>query len=227
MEHIRDSDARQIRERLDTLARLVAEAPLNLVSRRDRPVIREIHVAEAEAVTAALALAPGATLLDLGTGGGLPGLVIAILRPDVVVTCLDARAKKVRHVELMSNELRLTNVAVVARRAEEGAREARLRAAFDCVVSRALGAANVVAELGRGFVAPSGRLAVIKGPHHGEELARARAAAAGLRFHEPTVARVDAAPRPTWLLEMVAIGQPPPWVPRSNGVPQHDPLGSS
>lgn len=182
-------------------------------------------MAEAEAVTAALALPPAARVLDLGSGGGLPGLVVAILRPDVAVTCLDARAKKMRYVEYIRSELRLTNVAVVARRAEEGAREKPLRAAFDCVVSRALGATNVVAELGRGFVAPAGRLAVVKGPQHREELAGARAAVGRLRFKEPTVLHVDAAPRATWLIEMVAIGEPPPWVPRPNGIPQHDPLG--
>lgn len=216
--------AAEQRRQLATLAELIASAPLNLVSREDRSRVLELHVAEAVAVTTALAPAEGSRCLDLGSGGGLPGLVMAVLRPDAHIACLDARAKKMRFVEGAAAALGLSNVAVLSGRAEALARRDDLRCSYDTVVSRAVARASVVAELARGFLRPGGMLSVVKGPRYGEELDGFRRVATPLRYGAVSVRSIPAAPRPTWVIESRASGRCPEWIPRTNGVPQRQPL---
>ena len=209
---------------LDRLADLIREAPLNVVSRRDRDGVRRLHIAESEAVAQALSLPSGARCLDLGSGGGLPGLVVAIVRPDIAVTCLDARAKKVRFIEEAAKALNLRNVEAVSGRAEIIGRDGSLRSSFSCVTCRAVARTSIVAELARAFLAPGGQLAVIKGPAHTDELDGAHRVADPLRYTMPVVAPLPGAPRPTWIVRMTAVGSVPDWVPRMDGVPQNEPL---
>jgi 16S rRNA (guanine527-N7)-methyltransferase len=209
---------------LERLGDLIADAPMNLVSQGDRDHVRRVHIAESRLVTAALALRANTHCLDLGSGGGLPGLVIAVLRPDVSVLCLDARAKKVRFVQSAVEALSLANVSTRAGRAEMLAREPRLRAAVDVVVCRAVGQTHVVAELARGFLRDGGSLSVIKGPRHSAEVVAANAVAHRLHYGQVAVEPVQGCPRPTFLLHMVARGRAPAWVPRGNGIPQSQPL---
>lgn len=197
---------------------------MNLVSRRDRGNVLEVHITESRLVTRAMRLNANARCLDLGSGGGLPGLVIAVLRPDVAVTCLDARSKKMGFVQAAAKQLDLRNVSVYAGRAELLARHDGLRGAFDVVVSRALARMNVVAELARGFLAPSGMLSAVKGSRYPTELAAADEVASRLRYERVRIQEVRGCVRPTWLLNMRAIGLAPEWVPRQNGVPQAQPL---
>ena len=212
------------RRRLEAFADAVATAPLNLVSRADRPRVFELHVVEAVALTSALQPKPGTRLLDLGSGGGFPGVVIAIMCPEVQVTCLDARAKKAAFVAQTARRLELSNVDAVAGRAETLAREAKHRGAFGAVVARAVARAGVVAELARGFLQPQGLLTVVKGPRYRDELEEFHAVLPRLRYRDPVVRAVATAPRESWLLEATAVGAAPDWVPRRDGAPQREPL---
>lgn len=212
---------------LDRLAELIATAPLNLVSKRDRARVATVHVPESAAVVDALSLPPRRRVLDLGSGGGLPGLVLAILRPDVEVVCLDARAKKMDYVAGMIRELDLENATVVPARAEVAARRDELREAFDVVVSRALATAAVVAELARGFLRAGGWLYVVKSERYEEELPAVRRVRGRLSYGPPHIVDVGGAPRPTWLLQLRAVGACPRWVPRKDGMPQNEPLGGA
>lgn len=211
-------------EQLVRYARLVAESPVNLVSRAARGEVESRHVPEARAVVAALGVADGERWLDLGTGGGLPGMVLAILRPDVDVVLVDATSRKTREVERFRDELGLANVAVRWGRAEALAREEGLRGAFDGVVARALAPLTPLAELARGFVGPGGRIVAVKGPAWRDEESAMRSAAARLRVHVVGAQRVAGAPTETWLVELRADGDPPEWVPRREGQPQRSPL---
>jgi 16S rRNA (guanine527-N7)-methyltransferase len=214
-------------DQLSALAELIATAPLNLVSKRDRARVGELHVPESVAVTAALNIPPGRRVLDLGSGGGLPGLVLAVLRPDVTVVCLDARAKKMRFVVDTAGQLGLENVSVLAERAEMSARNPQQRERFDVVISRALASAAVVAELGRGFLRPGGWLHVVKSERYEDEVPTLRRVRGRLGYGRPRVIDVPDAPRPTWLVQLRAAGACPRWVPRKDGVPQQDPLGGN
>jgi 16S rRNA (guanine527-N7)-methyltransferase len=211
---------------LRTLGRLIAESPHNLVSRRERARV-DTHLAEALAVGRELPVRAGQHWLDLGTGGGLPGLVLALAHPDVRWLLLDSVGKKVAAVQAFAAALELGNVRAVAARAETLARDPAHREAFDGVVSRAVAHLVVVAELSRGFVRPGGVVAAIKGPRQRLEREEAVAGIAQMRLSPPQARRVAAGVRETWIVTMRATGPCPPGIPRRPGVPRAQPLGGA
>ncbi|WP_165491995.1 16S rRNA (guanine(527)-N(7))-methyltransferase RsmG [Egibacter rhizosphaerae] len=211
-------------ERLDRYAELLRDSPINLVSRGARASVRERHIVESRAVVEHLNPRPDSSWLDLGTGGGLPGIVLAIERPDVEVVLADARAKKVREVERFCAVLGVANAAVRCGRAEQLARDPELRGRFDGVLVRALGTLPVVAELARGFVGPGGEIVAVKGPGVDAELEAGRSAADMLGLDIESVEEVADAATVVRLVRFRAVGAPPATTPRADGVPQRHPL---
>ncbi len=210
-------------ERLDRLSVLLAASPHNLVARGDRDRARELHVEEGVAVGRLLPLS--GRWLDLGTGGGLPGLALAVVAPDVRWTLLDSVGKKVDAVRGFAAELGLPRVEAVRARAEDLAHDADHRARYDGVVSRATAPLPVLMELARGFLADGGVLAAVKGPRVGEELAATARARHVLHYGEIHRTDVTAVARPTVLVTMRAQGRPPRGYPRASGVPRRSPIG--
>jgi 16S rRNA (guanine527-N7)-methyltransferase len=107
-----------------------------------------------------LPLLPGGpqTAIDLGTGAGLPGLVIKILRPEVVLWLIESAQKKTSFLHSMIGRLGLQNVTVRAQRAEAAATETELRGQFSVVMARALAKPDAALALCRPFCAGSGRI---------------------------------------------------------------------
>src|SRR5579872_3840925 len=97
-------------------------------------------------------------LVDVGSGGGLPGLPLKIARPDLEVTLIEADGKKSAFLVHACAQLGLEGVEVVNRRAEEAAHDPHLRETFDLAVARALASMPVLAELCLPFVRVGGRL---------------------------------------------------------------------
>lgn len=207
------------------LAELIGAAPVNLVARSERATLFERHVKEAVALSPALPLTPGSRWLDLGTGGGLPGLPLAICHPSVAWVLLDATSKKMALVAQFAQELGLLNVDTVCARAEDAARNPALRGAFYGVVSRAVAQLPTLAELCRGFLGDGGCMAAVKGPAWQDELAAAQPALRALRLRFETAEAVAGAARPTWIVKMRAEGPPPQPYPRRDGLPRRQPLG--
>ncbi len=109
-----------------------------------------------------------ATLLDVGTGAGLPGIPLAIARPALAVTLLDSSHKKAAFLRQAKAELALANVEVACERVEQWHPSAR----FDAVVSRAFAElADFVGQAGH-LVAPGGTLLAMKGVNPREEIAK-------------------------------------------------------
>lgn len=210
---------------LRRLAWLIAEAPLNLVAAAERSSVYERHVLEAVAVGRLLTPAPGSRWLDLGTGGGLPGLALAVVYPDVSWTLVDATEKKIRAVASFADDLELHNVAAVHGRAERLAHENRFRGHFTGVVSRAVAPLPTLAELARGFLGEGGEVAAVKGPTWAQELIAAQTALRLLCLRFSTAHEVPEAVRATWLVTMRATGRPPVGYPRRDGLPRQQPLG--
>ena len=108
------------------------------------------------------------TVLDVGTGAGFPGMVVAIARPGIHVTLLDSSHKKCTFLEQARGEIGVDNVRIVCERVEQWKPASR----FDAVVSRAFAdLSDFVAQAGH-LVAPSGRILAMKGVYPYEEIAR-------------------------------------------------------
>lgn len=207
---------------LQRLATMIAEAPHNLVARSDRTDMVQRHILECDAL--ASRLRPAGRWMDLGTGGGLPGLVLAYRHPAVEWVLVDATAKKVEAVREFAAALDLRNVSAVQGRAESLAHEVAHRGAYQGVVCRALAQLPVLVELARGFLSDGSVLVAMKGPNWAAELRRAQAAIRILRFGDVHTERLPLADRSSWLVTMRADGPPPAAFPRRDGVPKQQPL---
>lgn len=106
---------------------------INLISRKDIEFLYDHHILHSLAVSGILTFLPGATVLDIGTGGGFPGIPLAILFPETRFTLIDGTGKKIMVVQDIANALQLENVTAQHIRAEELKGQN-----FDFVVSRAV-----------------------------------------------------------------------------------------
>ena len=207
---------------------LAANATLNLTAVRDAEVIERRHIAESLALLQALEeagrLPPGARLIDVGSGGGLPGIPLAIARPDLSVTLLEATGKKAAFLEQAARTLALTNVRVIAARAEEAAHDPAEREAYDLATARAVAPLAALLELTLPFVRVGGALAAVKGSRAEEEIAGA--AGALRRCGGGAVASLPlAAEAPNLRLLLVPkVAPTPPELPRRPGMPVKRPL---
>lgn len=137
----------------------------NLTAVREPAKMVSHHLLDCLAVVPHVA---AATVLDVGSGAGLPGIPIALALPRTHVTLLDSSHKKTAFLQQAKLELKLDNVAVVCARAEEW----RAGRTFEMVISRALSElAEFIGVAGR-HVAAAGRLAAMKGVYPHEEIAR-------------------------------------------------------
>lgn len=211
-----------------TLARylehlLEANRRVNLTAVRDAETGWMRHVLDC------LSLVPHlpseARVLDVGSGGGLPGLVVAIARPDLRITLLEATGKKAAFCDECARALGLGHVDVVHARAESAAHDAVHRGMYDVVTARAVTAMRELLELTLPFAREGGRLLAMKGRAAEEEIAACDRALATLRGARPQViaalpnVRDDAV-----LVEVTKIAATPPEYPRAPGRPAKRPL---
>jgi 16S rRNA (guanine527-N7)-methyltransferase len=107
-------------------------AKINVISRKDIDNLYPHHIIHSLAIAKVLKFQAGTTLLDVGTGGGFPGIPLAILFPDCQFTLIDSIGKKVRVASEVAKAIGLTNVRCIQERAEEE------KGLFDFVISRAV-----------------------------------------------------------------------------------------
>jgi 16S rRNA (guanine527-N7)-methyltransferase len=107
-------------------------AKINVISRKDMEHFYERHVLHSLAIAKVIQFKPDTQILDVGTGGGFPGVPLAILFPDVSFHLVDSIGKKIKVVQEVSNAIELTNLTAEHARAEQ------VSGQFDFVVSRAV-----------------------------------------------------------------------------------------
>jgi 16S rRNA (guanine527-N7)-methyltransferase len=153
-----------VRERLgaylDELQRWNARINLTAVAAEQA---WEKHVGEVLDLLAAAAPAGGARVVDVGAGGGVPGIPLAVLRPDLGVVLLESDRRKAGFLTHVAGLLGLDGVTVMPARAEEVGREAQWRESFDLAVSRALAPPPVMCELTLPLVRVGGVVATLVG----------------------------------------------------------------
>jgi len=183
-------DAAVLEKLGDYLARLLAmNEQMNLTAIVDPLQAWEKHVLDALTLLPLLAPIPaGASLVDVGSGGGVPGIPLALARPDLKVTLIEATQKKAAFLSAVIKTLGLSQVTVCAARAEVLGR-GELRGAFDVVTARAVGKLVALVPIVAPLAKPGGLMLLVKGQHADDELkAAARVLGAERAVHEKTVA---------------------------------------
>lgn len=114
-----------------------------------------------------------ASLLDLGTGAGFPGIPLAIFRPDLTVTFFDSLQKRLNFLNEVCRETGLRKVAFLHGRAEEMAHQEAYREQFDLVTSRAVARLSILCEWALPYVRKNGLFIALKGAQYEEEIKEA------------------------------------------------------
>ena len=201
--------------KLDQFARLISEWP-GLIAKPDRALIDDSlvlleHLGEVR------------YLVDVGSGAGLPGIALKIARPELEVTLIEADQAKAAFLVHACATLRLENVEVVARRAEEAGHDPALREKFDVAVARALAPLPVLVELCLPLVRVGGRLLAQKTTDEDPAAAAAAITLLGGKLSEVLAAPSEA--RATGTVVVIDKVRPgPAQYPRRPGVPARKPL---
>jgi 16S rRNA (guanine527-N7)-methyltransferase len=222
-------------EQVDRLARYVqllldANRRLNLTRIVDPDEVERRHLLDG--LTCALpcldALQAGASwrCIDVGSGGGVPGIPLAIVFPTLRLTLLEATGKKAAFLRDAVAELGLVQVQVVAARAEDGARDPAERDSYDLVVARALAPLPVALELCVPFARPGGIVVLPRGSDLDTQRADGESAARqlGARLRPPVPLDVPGLPSGRSLIVADKLEPTPTRFPRRPGLPAKRPL---
>lgn len=169
-------------------------------------------------------------LIDIGSGGGMPGIPLAIAQADLSVTLLEVTEKKVKFLRHAWKSLQLTNVAVLNQRAEEAGKQTGVRESYDIAVTRALASLPVVVEYSAPFVGEGGWILAMRGRTEQDELVAGQNAAKKLGAELLEVAPVRLLPQLDQKRRQIIVfrktGSTPNGYPRRVGLAKKRPLGS-
>ena len=167
-----------------------------------------------------------ARLVDVGAGGGFPGVVLKIAMPDTAVVLVEATRKKAAFLSWVVDDLGLEGVEVVAARAEDAARASGLRGAFDVATARALGPLPVVLELTLPFCRLGGLVVAPRGISADADAEGARGAARllGGRVHDVEAPDALDERNSTRIVVVDKVAPTPDKYPRRVGMPRKNPL---
>jgi 16S rRNA (guanine527-N7)-methyltransferase len=209
-----------------------ASSRMSLTSVTGYEAVQQRHFLESLALLPALRqadlLASGGRerVLDLGAGAGLPGLPLKIAVPDLSLTLLEATARKAAFLRQAVSELALEQVEVLLGRAEEVARQADRRQAYELVVARAVAPLPTLLEMALPFLRIGGVLAAPKGSRAPQEVTRSERALGllGGTLLSVTPLAIPGAPHRPWLVLVRKVAPTPEVYPRRPGIPAKRPL---
>jgi 16S rRNA (guanine527-N7)-methyltransferase len=217
-------------ERFETFSEVLRDwaERVSLTGVRDEEGIQRRHFLESAAMVAlmqqeGLSLRDR-SLVDVGSGSGIPGIPLKILEPSLRLTLVEAKQRKSEFLLALLPELGMTDVLVITRRAEEAAHDPRHREQYDFAVAKALAPLRTLAELTLPFVRMGGVVLAPKGKGADNEIKEARTALETLKGSIRSVEPVPMA-SPAQTMIMVDKELPTPQrFPRRPGLPAKRPL---
>ena len=200
---------------------------MDLTAVLDEEEMADRHFMDSLTILKTKELEEAQTLLDVGTGAGFPGLVLALAMPDLQVTLMDAQQKRLRFLEAVCEKTGTKNVKLIHGRAEDYGKKPEMREIYDVAVARAVAPLNVLSELLLPFVRIGGKMICWKGPALRDELESGRRAAhlLGGRIEMPLTCPVFGRDWEHYLLPVQKVQATPRLYPRKAGVPKEKPLG--
>ena len=158
-------------QRLEIYFKLLVEwnEKMNLTAITDEHGVAVKHFADSLTLYNFVDVKKNASIIDVGTGAGFPGVVLKIARPDIKLTLLDSLNKRLTFLDTVLNNTGL-DAELVHSRAEEGGKNKLYREKFDIAVSRAVARLNVLCEYCLPYVKVGGLFVAMKGPNADEEL---------------------------------------------------------
>jgi 16S rRNA (guanine527-N7)-methyltransferase len=227
---LRDRLDEKALDRLELFVALLLEANqrVNLTRVTDPHAVARTHLLDSLAALPIIDEMQPATAVDLGSGGGLPAIPLAVARPGVAWLLVDSVGKKARELVLFAQALGLPHLEVASMRAEELGRDRRWRESADLVTARAVAGLPIIAELAMPLLRDGGELLSWKGPlaEDDDEVRRARTAVGEvgggmLRISPTGVPQLGG----HTFVRATKVRPTPDRYPRRTGAPQRRPLG--
>ena len=163
-------------------------------------------------------------IIDVGTGGGFPGIPLAILFPDKQFTLMDSLGKRIKIIDQLAKEIGINNVELVHARAEDLAKKKEYREQYDVCVSRAVANLATLSEYCIPFVKIGGYFAPYKTAAAEEEIAEGKKALFILGGHLESVSEFSDAELDHTILWIKKVKMTPVKYPRKAGTPSKEPL---
>ena len=162
-------NSQELSKKFEILSKLLIEenSKYNLTAIKDEELILPLHFADC--LLGMEYIPEGASVIDVGCGGGFPTLPLAIVRGDLKITAMDSTEKKLGFVDLVCRELGLNNVKTLVGRAEDHGKDSEYREKFDVACARGVSRLNILSELCMPFVNVGGRFVAMKGAMGVEE----------------------------------------------------------
>jgi 16S rRNA (guanine527-N7)-methyltransferase len=164
------------------------------------------------------------SLLDIGTGGGFPGIPLKIIYPSLKLSLMEATNKKVEFLKEVAKKLSLENISIIWGRAEEFGQEEQYRDQYEIVVARALAELNILVELAMPFLKKQGVFVAYKGPKYKEELAMAVKAIFIMGGEVQDIIESDITGAKRAFIVIKKVSDAPAKYPRRPGMPQKRPI---
>jgi 16S rRNA (guanine527-N7)-methyltransferase len=211
---------------LDELLRILAD-PRAPIAASTAPSARDVHVADSLTGLELEPIRSASRIADLGSGAGLPGLVLAAALPDAQVDLIESIERKCAFLRDAIERMRLANAAVVCRRSEEWA-GGEGREVYDAVAVRSVGRLAALSELASPLLREGGALVAWKGVRSAQEEDEAARAADRLAMEPVEVRSVQPYPssRDRHIHLLRKNGPTPNWLPRRPGMATKRPFGS-
>ena len=221
--------AEDLPEKLEIYLRLLLEwnTKMDLTAVEEEEDLLDKHFADSLTVLRTDLVPQGASCIDVGTGAGFPGMVLAMARPDLHVVLMDAQRKRLKFLEAVAAEAGTGNAEILHARAEDAARDRKHREQYDIAAARAVAPLNVLAEYLLPFVKVGGCALCWKGPALKQELEAGRRAAhlLGGRLEMPVSCAVAGRDWEHTILPVRKTERTAAAYPRKAGTPKAKPLG--